>query len=138
MRDDNLIHDLPHLPNFSDAGERHRLGPAGLRAFSKIAEFWHISADEASRLLALPAGTKLGDVDPLTLSEEQMLRISFAIGIYKALHIAHGHELADEWVRLPNRNAMFGGQAPVDYMIRGGLLAMRAVRRLIDARAVGN
>ena len=45
--------------------------------------------------------------------------------------------IADEWVRLPNSNPIFGGTTPLAYMIRGGLPAMQTVRRLLDARRAG-
>src|SRR5450432_1408443 len=35
------------------------------------------------------------------LDADKLLRISYLIGIFKALNILHGQLLADEWVRLP-------------------------------------
>jgi hypothetical protein len=40
-------------------------------------------------------------------------------------------------VHLANTNAVFAGQTPLAYMIRGGLPAMHTVRRLVDARRAG-
>ena len=71
------------------------------------------------------------------LDTDRLTRISYVIGIYKALHGLHGDALADEWVRLPNRNPIFAGQTPLAFMIRGGLPAMQTVRRLLDARRAG-
>jgi len=51
--------------------------------------------------------------------------------------VLHSGALADEWVRRPNRNPLFAGSTPLDYMIRGGLPAMQNVRRLLDARRAG-
>ena len=45
--------------------------------------------------------------------------------------------LANEWVHLPNRNPVFAGEAPLAYMIRGGLPALQTVRRLLDSRRAG-
>jgi hypothetical protein len=59
------------------------------------------------------------------------------VGIFKALNILHGQELADEWIRLPNANRIFSGSTPLDYMIKGGVPAMQTVRRLLDARRGG-
>lgn len=73
---------------------------------------------------------RLVDTDRLT-------RISYLIGIFKALRILHSRTLADEWVHLPNNNPVFAGQTPIAYMIRGGLPAMQTVRRLLDARRAG-
>ena len=66
-----------------------------------------------------------------------MHRISYLVGIFKALNILHSQKLADEWVRLPNTNRIFAGRTPLEYMIRGGVPAMQTVRRLLDARRGG-
>ena len=57
--------------------------------------------------------------------------------IYKALHSLYGAKLADEWMRLPNRNAIFGGATPLSYMLTGGSEALPLVRKLLDARCAG-
>ncbi len=71
------------------------------------------------------------------LDVDRLTRISYLVGIYKALHILYGNELADEWVTLPNTNVIFGGRTPLEYMAGGGLLALQTVRRLLDARRGG-
>ena len=71
------------------------------------------------------------------LEVDRITRISYLVGIYKALYILYGDKLADEWVQLPNTNAIFGGRTPLDYMMAGGLLAMQTVRKLLDARRGG-
>ena len=71
------------------------------------------------------------------LDTDRLTRISYLIGIFKALHILHSRKLADEWVHLPNTNPIFAGDTPLAYMIRGGLPAMQTVRRLLDARRSG-
>lgn len=71
------------------------------------------------------------------LDTDRLTRISYLIGIFKALHILHARKLADEWIHLPNSNPIFNGETPLAYMIRGGLPAMQTVRRLLDARRAG-
>jgi hypothetical protein len=71
------------------------------------------------------------------LEVDRITRISYLVGIYKALHILYGDKLADEWVQLANSNAIFGGRTPLAYMLAGGLLAMQTVRKLLDARRGG-
>src|SRR3546814_14334047 len=71
------------------------------------------------------------------LEVDRITRISYLLGIYKALHILYGDELADQWVGMPNRNIIFKGKTPLDYMQKGGLLAMQTVRQLLDARRGG-
>jgi hypothetical protein len=67
-----------------------------------------------------------------------LMRISFLTGIFKALNICCGQDLADRWVTLPNQNPLFAGEAPVDYMIQHGCSDMKQVRRLLDARCAGH
>jgi hypothetical protein len=71
------------------------------------------------------------------LETDRLTRISYLVGIFKALNILHARPLADDWVQLRNTNPIFGGTTPLDYMIRGGLPAMQTVRRLLDARRAG-
>lgn len=71
------------------------------------------------------------------LDTDRLTRISYLIGIFKALRILHSPRLADEWVHLPNANPIFAGKTPLFFMMRGGLPAMQTVRRLLDARRAG-
>jgi hypothetical protein len=71
------------------------------------------------------------------LDTDRLTRISYLIGIFKALNILYSDKLADKWVQLPNSNPIFGGQTPLAYMVRGGQPAMQTVRRLLDARRGG-
>lgn len=65
-------------------------------------------------------------------SQDQLTRISLLLGIFKGLRLVFSPPLADEWIKLPNRNSVLGGQRPLDKMIEGGIPAMLEVRRLID------
>ena len=68
---------------------------------------------------------------------DRLLRISYLVGIFKALNVLYSEKLADEWMRLPNSNVIFAGQTPLAYLIGGGQPAMQVVRRLLDARRAG-
>jgi hypothetical protein len=41
---------------------------------------------------------------------------------------------ADNWIRMPNTNLLFGGTPPVTLMTDGGIDGLYKVRRLLDAR----
>jgi hypothetical protein len=119
---------------------RERLSTPALKAFFNIMGKWKVRDADARALLG---GVSNGPFYEMkrnpgrVLEADRLMRVSYLVGIYKALHILHGRGLADEWVRLANRHALFGGQTPLAYMIRGGLPAMQTVRRLLDARRAG-
>lgn len=130
--------DLPQAPDLGDEAVRRRLGPTGLTGFRNIVEVWGATGEEARQLLGLAAGTSLDDLDPERMSEEQMVRISHLIGIYKALHTYLADEVADRWVGLANRDPRFGGRRPLACMAEGGVDALREVRGMLDAWCAGN
>ncbi len=129
--------DLRRIPNLSDAATRKRLSHAAIEAFFQIVEKWQINNDDAMGLLG---GVSHGRYYALkktrrgVLTQDELTRISFLIGIYKALNILFGRKLADQWMLLPNSNPMFGGASPLSSLIEGGLPAMLQVRRLLDSR----
>lgn len=130
--------DWFEAPDLSDEAVRRRLGPTGLTGFRNIMKVWGATGEEAQQLLGLAPGTSLDDLDPGRMSEEQMLRISYIIGIYKALHTYFGDEVADRWIGLENRDARFGERRPLACMAEGGVDALREVRRMLDAWCAGN
>ena len=71
------------------------------------------------------------------LDADTLTRLSYLVGIFKALNILYSEALADAWIQRPNANRIFGGQTPLAYLIKGGLPAMQVVRRLLDARRGG-
>lgn len=133
-------HDPSPLVDLTTREERERLSPGALGAFFNIMARWRVRDEDARALLG---GISNGPYYALkkrperTLDADTLLRISYLVGIFKALHILHAGPLADEWVRLPNTNRIFGGHTPLAYMVRGGMPAMQAVRRLLDARRGG-
>ena len=120
--------------------ERERLSPSAVRAFFNVVARWGIRDEDAKVLLG---GISNGPYYEMkknpgrVLDSDRLLRISYLIGIFKALNILYSKKLADAWVRLPNSNRIFGGQTPLAYMMRGGQPAMQTVRRLLDARRGG-
>ena len=128
------------LPDLAARRERERLSTPALKAFFNIMARWKVRDEDARALLG---GVSNGPFYEMkrkparTVEADRLTRVSYLIGIFKALHILHSRKLADEWVRLPNSNPIFAGETPLAYMIRGGLPAMQTVRRLLDARRAG-
>ena len=127
-------------PDLSARAERERLSAPALKAFFNIMARWKVRDEDARALLG---GVTNGPFyewkkNPArTLDTDRLTRVSYLIGIYKALHILHGKALANDWVQLPNSNPIFAGDTPLAFMMRGGLPAMQIVRRLLDARRAG-
>lgn len=128
------------LPDLTSRSERQRLSTAALKAFFNLVDRWGIRDEDARGLLG---GVSNGPYynwkkQPARLLDTDVLtRISYLIGIFKALNILYGEKLADEWIRLPNSNRIFSGKTPLEYMLAGGVPALQIVRRLLDARRGG-
>jgi hypothetical protein len=128
------------LVDLTSKAERARLSPSAVRAFFNIIGRWGVRDEDAKALLGGISNGPYYEMkkDPdRVLDADRLLRVSYLIGIFKALHLLHSKRLADAWVRLPNSNRIFAGQTPLAYMMKGGVPAMQMVRRLLDARRGG-
>ena len=120
--------------------ERERLSKSALTGFFNLASAWQIRDADARRLLGGLSSSAFYEwkKNPdRVLNVDRITRISYLLGIYKALHILYNDQLADEWISLPNTNTIFGGATPLAYMMAGGLPAFDTVRSLLDARRGG-
>jgi uncharacterized protein (DUF2384 family) len=129
--------DPRKLPNLADPATQKRLSGPAVQAFFGIAEKWNLRNEDA---MALLGGTSNGRFYDLKkngkglLAQDELTRISLLIGIFKALNILFSRRLADEWISRPNSYPMFNNDAPLRFLIRGGVPAMIGVRRLLDGR----
>ena len=116
---------------------QERLSRAAIPAFFKLADAWQLRDEDARHLLggvSNGAFYQLKRGQKKTLDQDKLTRLSLLFGVFRALNVLYGPKLADSWVRLPNSNPMFAGEAPLAYMIRGGVPALVRVRQLLDAR----
>jgi hypothetical protein len=116
-------------------GRKDLTGPA-LRTFFRIAKAWGLKEPEQMRLLGLDSRTTLqawkrGAV--AAIPKDALERISYILGIYKGLHILLPNT-ADEWVRKPNKAALFGGGSALQRMTSGNVADLYVVRQYIDAQ----
>jgi hypothetical protein len=132
---------LRPLPDFTSKAERKRMTGPALKIFFYIIERWQIPDEDARELLG---GVTNGryyqmkkDQEHRILSADELFRISYLLGIFKALNTLHGQSLADRWVRFPNSNRIFNGLAPLEYLKKGSQFAMEIVRELLEARVQG-
>lgn len=137
----NTRYDPAPLVDLSSRSERERLGPSALKAFFNIMERWGVRDEDARQLLGGVTNGPYYEMKKAPASRmldaDKLLRVSYLVGIFKALNILHAKKLADEWVQLPNTNRIFAGQSPLAFMMAGGAPAMQTVRRLLDARRGG-
>jgi hypothetical protein len=130
----------PALVDLASRTARQRLSPGALKAFFNIMARWSVRDEDARLLLG---GVSNGPFYEMkrnpdrTLDADRLTRISYLVGIFKALGVLHSDVLADAWVQRANSNPLFGGLTPLAYMIAGGLPALQNVRRLLDARRAG-
>lgn len=134
---DNQLAALPDLPR-----ERRRsLSAAALRTFFNIARDWDLSTGEQMQLLGLNASSTYfkWKKDPdVALSRDTLERISYILGIYKALQILlPDPATADAWVRKPNTATLFGGRSALARMLSGNVADLYVVRQYLDAQRGG-
>jgi len=128
------------LVDLSDRAERERLSPSAIKAFLNIMERWRVRDEDARALLGGVSNGQYYEMKKQperTLGADTLTRISYLVGIFRALNVLYSEALADAWMQRPNTNRIFGGRSPLAYVLVGGLPAMQTVRRLLDARRSG-
>ena len=115
-------------------------GPA-LRAFFRLAERWGLDVEEQMKLLGVSARSTFFNWKKErdgNLSLDTLERISYLLGIFKALHILLPQEdAADAWIKKPNTAPIFGGKSALDRMLSGRVSDLYVVRQYLDAQRGG-
>jgi hypothetical protein len=141
MSEANELGPTESAIGFADPAERKRLSRSAIIGFIKMANIWSLTDAQALGLLGAAPSATLNEWEieneGKTLDDNTLMRISYLLGIFKALHIGHGQELADAWLLLPNQNPIFAGRTPLEFMAHNGQLGMATVRRLLEARCQG-
>jgi|SRR3954454_11572125 uncharacterized protein (DUF2384 family) len=109
---------------------------AAIKALDGVFRAWRVNTGSAATLSGVSQRTwtrmRTGAWSG-ALSQDQLMRASALIGLYKGLHLYFGDPLADRWVKMPNGGPLFEGRTPADYMQEGGLPAILETREYIDA-----
>lgn len=118
-----------------------KLQGAALQAFFNISKNWGLSTEEELILLGRPPRStffKWKKEKQGHLSCDTLDRISYLLGIYKALHILLPNEhAANAWPKKPNNAPLFNGRSALDKMLAGKLIDLADVRRYLDAERGG-
>ena len=114
------------------------LAAPALRAFFNLADRWKLRVAEQRRLLGDPPEStfyKWKRERDGALSRDTLERISYLLGIFKALAILFPQpERADAWLRKPNAAATFGGANALERMLSGHVADLYVVRQYLDAQ----
>mgnify|MGYP003488289908 FL=1 len=119
---------------------RNLSGPA-LRAFFRISAAWGLKSAEERVLLGQPPEPtffKWKKEQDGTLSRDVLERISYVLGIYKALQILFPDPVrADAWIKRANSAPLFAGQRALDRLLSGNVSDLFVVRQYLDAQRGG-
>lgn len=116
--------------------ETDALDAAGLKAYRRIVAAWRLSNDDAAAVADISPRTWARvkrDETRTALTQDQRLRLSALVGLYKGLHLYFSDDLADDWPKLANTGPLFRGESPLAFMRTGGLPAILATRNYVDA-----
>ena len=113
------------------------LGATALQAFFAITSRWGLDTEDERILLGRPPRStffKWKKERAARLGHDVIERISYVMGIYKALHILlPSDEAADAWPKKPNDAPLFGGRSALEKMRGGRVVDLADVRRYLDA-----
>ncbi len=127
----------PNIRRIEPAAQPRELSGPALRAFFNIASAWKLSAGQQRKLLGDPPGStffKWKRELSGNLPKDVLERISYVLGIYKALQILiPDGARADAWISRPNAAPPFGGKSALDRMLAGNVSDLYAVRQYLDA-----
>lgn len=115
-----------------------QMSRAALQAFFGIAEDWRLTNEQQRILLGSPAEStffKWKKNKDGRLSLDTLDRVSYVMGIHKALRIIFGDiKAVQRWIHAPNDAPHFGGRTAIDLMTGSGHLEdLAMVRRYLDA-----
>jgi uncharacterized protein (DUF2384 family) len=113
-----------------------------LRAFFRVASLWHLDTQQERTLLGSPPSSTYfkwkKDPQAANLSRDVLERISYVLGIFKALEILFPDPArADAWLSRPNDAPLFRGRSALDRMLGGNVSDLFVVRQYLDAQRGG-
>ncbi len=113
------------------------LSATALTAFFNICAAWGLNAEDERVLLGAPPRStffKWKSHRAGNLAADTLERISYIMGIYKALHILlPSANAADHWIKKANAAMPFGGKSALERMRAGRVIDLADVRRYLDA-----
>lgn len=118
--------------------DRKSLSGPALRTFFRIVDLWDLTVAEQMTLLGISARStffKWKKNINVILPIDTLERISYIIGIYKALQILLPNEAdADGWVKRPNVDLAPDQRSALDRMMSGQVADLFVVRQYLDSQ----
>lgn len=130
---------MPTVARHQTQHDPRRIASAALQAFFNLSSHWKLSVAEERTLLGSPPESTFykwkAEKSTTRMSRDALERISYLLGIYKALNILlPSPRAADEWVRKPNAAPVFNRQSALERMLAGSIVDLADVRRYLDAQ----
>jgi hypothetical protein len=132
-----------HPTGIAEAAPRYTapspaLAAPALRSFFRLAEAWQLRIADQRRLLGDPPEStfyKWKRQQDGALGRDTLERISYLLGIFKALQILFADPAqADAWLHKPNAAPLFGGHSALQRMLSGNVADLFIVRQYLDAQ----
>ena len=122
----------------AEAPLRRDLAAPALRAFFNITDRWGLGNEQERVLLGSPGRSTFyrwkRDLSG-QIPHDVLERISYILGIYKALHLIFGNaQQADAWINRANDAPLFGGRSALDRMLGGQVADLFVVRQYLDVQ----
>jgi hypothetical protein len=118
-----------------------KIGRAALEVFFNISKKWNLNNGQQMCILGdIPKTTfylwkkKIENKTEVILTKDTLERISYVMGIFKALNILlPTEESANRWIHQPNSAPLFNNHTALDKMLQGNVADLADIRRFLDA-----
>lgn len=124
------------IKNSSSTSTQAGKNAVALKAFFGISHKWGLTSEQERTLLGTSPATfyRWKKNKDGSLTQDTLERISYVLGIYKALRILlPSEEAANKWIKKPNKAPLFGGKSALDKLLVGRVIDLADVRRYLDA-----
>lgn len=123
--------------------EMRNAGPAELKASLRILDHWGFARREKAKVLAVKPSTitgyQAGRIPKTIYSLDRRERISYIMGIAKALEILVGNQTQiAQWINQPTFAPPFGGQPPKKRILAGLVADLYVTRQYLDSQLNNN
>lgn len=126
---------MPITQKSSSASPDVNKNAVALKAFFKITNKWQLNSEQERTLLgATSTFYRWKKNKDGSLTQDTLERISYILGIYKALRILlPSEDAANKWIKKPNNAPLFGGKSALAKLLVGRVIDLADVRRYLDA-----